>query len=87
MEQDSSPPPESDQLRRTQQVDNASRAILTKKPVPEIDFTIHTMEDGTQSRLKPAWSMDMEHPSFGVKKRVEDSRPVLSMVGVNHGMV
>lgn len=34
--------------RRNQQVDNAIRAIQEKKPVPEIDFTIHTMEDGTQ---------------------------------------
>lgn len=24
------------------------RALLEKKPVPEIDFTLHTMEDGTQ---------------------------------------
>jgi hypothetical protein len=24
------------------------RALLNKKPVPEIDFTLHTMEDGTQ---------------------------------------
>lgn len=30
------------------QVDNALRAIHQKKPVPEIDFTLHTMEDGTQ---------------------------------------
>lgn len=30
------------------QVDNALRAIQTKKPVPEIDFTLHTMEDGSQ---------------------------------------
>lgn len=29
------------------QVDNALRAIQTKKPVPEIDFTLHTMEDGS----------------------------------------
>jgi len=34
--------------RRNQQVDNAIRAIQQKKPLPEIDFTIHTMEDGTQ---------------------------------------
>lgn len=34
--------------RRNTQVDNAIRAIQEKKPVPEIDFTIHTMEDGTQ---------------------------------------
>jgi len=30
------------------QVDNAIRAISQKKPVPEIDFTLHTMEDGSQ---------------------------------------
>jgi hypothetical protein len=23
-------------------------AVVDKKPVPEIDFTLHTMEDGTQ---------------------------------------
>lgn len=30
------------------QVDNALRAIHQKKPVPEIDFSLHTMEDGSQ---------------------------------------
>lgn len=30
------------------QIDNAIRALHEKKPVPEIDFTLHTMEDGTQ---------------------------------------
>lgn len=34
--------------QRIRQVDNAIRAIQQKKPLPEIDFTIHTMEDGTQ---------------------------------------
>jgi serine/threonine-protein phosphatase 2B catalytic subunit len=29
-------------------MDNAIRAVQQKKPVPEIDFTLHTMEDGTQ---------------------------------------
>lgn len=24
------------------------QAVTEKKPVPEIDFTLHTMEDGTQ---------------------------------------
>ena len=33
---------------RSIQVDNAIRAIKEKKPLPEIDFTIHNMEDGTQ---------------------------------------
>jgi serine/threonine-protein phosphatase 2B catalytic subunit len=37
-----------DQRQRDMQVDNAIRAIQEKKPLPEIDFTIHTMEDGTQ---------------------------------------
>lgn len=35
-------------MERNQQIDNAIRAIHEKKPVPEIDFTLHTMEDGTQ---------------------------------------
>ena len=34
--------------RVAQQVDNAIRAIQQKKPRPEIDFTIHVLEDGTQ---------------------------------------
>lgn len=24
------------------------RAVVERKPIPEIDFTLHTMEDGTQ---------------------------------------
>jgi hypothetical protein len=31
------------------QIDNALRALNNKKPVPEIDFTLHTMEDGSQA--------------------------------------
>jgi serine/threonine-protein phosphatase 2B catalytic subunit len=31
------------------QIDNALRALQQKKPVPEIDFTLHTMEDGSQA--------------------------------------
>lgn len=29
-------------------LENAIRAVSEKKPIPEIDFTLHTMEDGTQ---------------------------------------
>ena len=29
-------------------IDSAVRAVQQKKQVPEIDFTLHTMEDGTQ---------------------------------------
>lgn len=28
--------------------DSIHKAVLDKKPVPEIDFTLHIMEDGTQ---------------------------------------
>jgi serine/threonine-protein phosphatase 2B catalytic subunit len=41
-------PPNHDEQQRNAHVDNAIRAIRQKKPLPEIDFTIHTMEDGTQ---------------------------------------
>jgi serine/threonine-protein phosphatase 2B catalytic subunit len=29
-------------------MDNAIRAVQQKKPLPEIDFTLHTMEDDSQ---------------------------------------
>jgi serine/threonine-protein phosphatase 2B catalytic subunit len=37
-----------DGLENKAQVDNAIRAIHQKRPVPEIDFTLHTMEDGSE---------------------------------------
>lgn len=48
MEEDGQPPSNMEEQQRNMQVDNAIRAIREKKPVPEIDFTIHSMEDGTQ---------------------------------------
>lgn len=48
MEQPGASAPISTEERRNLQVDNAIRAIQQKKPLPEIDFSIHTMEDGTQ---------------------------------------
>jgi hypothetical protein len=33
---------------QSQYIDNAMRAVREKKPLPEIDFTLHTMEDGNQ---------------------------------------
>ena len=30
------------------QLEKTIRAVQEKKPVPEIDFTLHTMEDGSQ---------------------------------------
>ena len=40
-------PPQSD-IDHSAYIDNAIRAVKQKKPLPEIDFTLHTMEDGTQ---------------------------------------
>jgi serine/threonine-protein phosphatase 2B catalytic subunit len=39
--------PKAPRVASTKQVDNALRAINEKKPVPEIDFTLHTMEDNS----------------------------------------
>ncbi|EHK97949.1 putative Serine/threonine-protein phosphatase 2B catalytic subunit [Glarea lozoyensis 74030] len=39
--------PKAPRVASAKQVDNALRAINEKKPVPEIDFTLHTMEDGS----------------------------------------
>lgn len=33
---------------QNQYIDTAIRAVKHKRTVPEIDFTLHTMEDGTQ---------------------------------------
>jgi serine/threonine-protein phosphatase 2B catalytic subunit len=41
-------PPRGYANRAQTQMDNALRALQNKKPVPEIDFTLHTMEDGSQ---------------------------------------
>jgi hypothetical protein len=54
--------------RRALQVDNAIRAIKEKKPLPEIDFTIHTMEDGTQvntmERVCKGWFSRLITPPY-----------------------
>lgn len=36
------------EVDQSEYIDNAMRAMQNKKQVPEIDFTLHTMEDGTQ---------------------------------------
>lgn len=35
-------------MEQDKYIDSAVRAVTNKRPVPEIDFTLHTMEDGTQ---------------------------------------
>ncbi|KAI0398320.1 serine/threonine-protein phosphatase 2B catalytic subunit [Xylariaceae sp. FL0594] len=49
--------------QRSHQVDNAIRAIRSKKPLPQIDFTIHTMEDGTQVSTKERVCKDVQAPA------------------------
>ncbi|RYP13966.1 hypothetical protein DL767_010488 [Monosporascus sp. MG133] len=46
------------------QVDNAIRAIKEKKPLPEIDFSIHTMEDGTQVNTTERVCKDVQAPAM-----------------------
>ncbi|CZR69675.1 phosphoprotein phosphatase 3-alpha catalytic chain [Phialocephala subalpina] len=46
------------------QVDNAVRAIQQKKPIPEIDFTLHTMEDGTQVNTMERVCKDVQAPAM-----------------------
>ena len=40
--------PSSTAMENTQKIENTIRAIKERSPPPEIDFTLHTMEDGTQ---------------------------------------
>jgi len=58
----SSPPSLDD--RSTAQIDNAIRAIQQKKPVPEIDFTIHKMEDGTDVSTMERVCKDVQAPAM-----------------------
>jgi len=49
-----------------QYIDNALRAVHNKKQVPEIDFTLHTMEDGTQVSTQERVCKDVQAPAFNV---------------------
>ncbi|KAI0470891.1 Metallo-dependent phosphatase-like protein [Xylariaceae sp. FL0804] len=50
--------------QRNMQVDNAIRAIKEKKPLPEIDFTIHTMEDGSSVNTAERVCKDVQAPAM-----------------------
>ncbi|KAG2166182.1 hypothetical protein JADG_005921 [Aureobasidium aubasidani] len=45
-------------------IDSAVRAVTNKRPVPEIDFTLHTMEDGTQVSTLERVCKDVQAPAF-----------------------
>ncbi|KAI9777268.1 MAG: 3',5'-cyclic-nucleotide phosphodiesterase (PDEase) (3':5'-CNP) [Geoglossum umbratile] len=55
---------ESQGLDSTTQLDNAIRAVREKRPVPEIDFTLHTMEDGSQVSTLERVCKDVQAPAF-----------------------
>ncbi len=42
-----------------------ARAALEKKPVPEIDFTLHTMEDDTQVSTQERVCKGMNDATLG----------------------
>ncbi|KAK7509346.1 serine/threonine-protein phosphatase 2B catalytic subunit A1 [Phyllosticta citriasiana] len=44
-------------------IQNAVRAVNQKKPVPEIDFTLHTMEDGSQVSTLDRVCKDVQAPA------------------------
>ncbi|KAJ9639901.1 3',5'-cyclic-nucleotide phosphodiesterase (PDEase) (3':5'-CNP) [Coniosporium tulheliwenetii] len=45
-------------------IDTAIRAVNQKRAVPEIDFTLHTMEDGTQVNTLDRVCKDVQAPAF-----------------------
>ncbi|KAF2196064.1 Metallo-dependent phosphatase [Delitschia confertaspora ATCC 74209] len=45
-------------------IDNAIRAVKQKKPLPEIDFSLHTMEDGSQVSTLERVCKDVQAPAF-----------------------
>lgn len=51
-------------MNSDQYIENAVRAVSEKKPVPEIDFTLHTMEDGTQVSTLERVCKDVQAPAF-----------------------
>ncbi|KAF2125449.1 Metallo-dependent phosphatase [Dothidotthia symphoricarpi CBS 119687] len=51
-------------LESANYIDNAMRAVQEKKPLPEIDFSLHTMEDGTQVSTLDRVCKDVQAPAF-----------------------
>jgi serine/threonine-protein phosphatase 2B catalytic subunit len=62
MEED---PPRQKPISQDAYFDNAIRAVKQKKPAPEIDFTLHTMDDNTQvSTVDRVCKGMFESPSY-----------------------
>ncbi|KAK8046136.1 calcineurin-like phosphoesterase [Apiospora saccharicola] len=57
-------PASSVEQQRNVQVDNAIRAIQMKKPLPEVDFTLHTLESGEQVNTTERVCKDVQAPAM-----------------------
>ena len=67
-------------LRNDKQLDNAIRALHQKKPVPEIDFTLHSMEDGTEvSTLDRVCKGEKHSPLWSAQAYIASYRVFLDM--------
>ncbi|KAI7292277.1 hypothetical protein KC315_g19520, partial [Hortaea werneckii] len=67
--------------QEAQYADNAMRAIREKKQLPEIDFTLHTMEDGstvsTQERVCKGMSpTNVQAPAFNTATQDQITSPL-----------
>lgn len=62
-------------------LDNAIRAVQDKKPLPEIDFTLHTMEDGTQVSTMERVCKGMTAPT-AVRRRLDTIRKSRALFSV-----
>lgn len=51
-------------VENAQKLENAIRAVNQKRPPPEIDFTLHTMEDGVQVSTQERVCKDVQAPAF-----------------------
>ncbi|TGZ82670.1 Metallo-dependent phosphatase [Ascodesmis nigricans] len=56
--------PSTTAIENSQKLENAIRAVNEKRPPPEIDFTLHTMEDGTQVSTLERVCKDVQAPAF-----------------------
>lgn len=54
----------SDTMQRRQRLQNAYGQIAHKGPVPEIDFTVHTTEEGEQVSTQERVIRDVQAPAF-----------------------
>ncbi|KAK6441920.1 3',5'-cyclic-nucleotide phosphodiesterase (PDEase) (3':5'-CNP) [Oleoguttula sp. CCFEE 5521] len=58
-----------------QWADNAMRAVQKKKQLPEIDFTIHQMEDGSQVNTQERVCKDVQAPAFNTPTEDQITSP------------